>query len=91
MSFENNSYGSWYQKLISSVDIALDHWLSNCKSISETQQLVNMVEHLDKTFTAYGMQDNAEKTKLMTNNFNSIGNKIKISGQKLETFKFQIQ
>ena len=31
-------------------------------------ELANLVERLDKTSTAYGMQINAEKTKLMTNN-----------------------
>ena len=31
-------------------------------------ELANLVERLDKTSTAYGMQISAEKTKLMTNN-----------------------
>ena len=47
-------------------------------------ELANLVELLDKTSTAYGMQISAEKTKLMTNN-NGISSTIKISGQKLET------
>ena len=47
-------------------------------------ELANLVEQLDKTSTAYGMQISAEKTKLMTNN-NGISSTIKVSGQKLET------
>ena len=47
-------------------------------------ELANLVELLDKTSTAYGMQISAEKTKLMTNN-NGISSTIKVSGQKLET------
>ena len=34
----------------------------------EEEELANLVERLDKTFTAYGMVISAEKTKLMTNN-----------------------
>ena len=48
-------------------------------------ELANLVERLDKTSTAYGMQISAEKTKLMTNNINSISSIIKVSGEKLET------
>ena len=32
----------------------------------EEEQLTNLVEHLDKASTAYGMEISAEKTKLMT-------------------------
>ena len=58
----------------------------------EEEELANSVEHLDKAFTAYGMEIGAEKTKLMTNNTRGINTKIKINGQKLETvtgFKHQ--
>ena len=48
-------------------------------------ELANLVERLDKTSTAYGMQISAEKTKLMTNNINGISSTIKVSGEKLET------
>ena len=33
----------------------------------EEEELVNLVERLDKASTAYGMEISAEKTKLMTN------------------------
>ena len=32
----------------------------------EEEELAKLVEHLDKTFTAYSMEISAEKTKLMT-------------------------
>ena len=48
-------------------------------------ELANLVERLDKTSAAYGMQISAEKTKLMTNNINGISSTIKVSGEKLET------
>ena len=48
-------------------------------------ELATLVERLDKTSTAYGMQISAEKTKLMTNNINGISSTIKVSGEKLET------
>ena len=34
----------------------------------EEEELANLVERLDKAFTAYGMEISAKKTKLMTNN-----------------------
>ena len=34
----------------------------------EEEKLANLVERLDKASTAYGMEINAKKTKLMTNN-----------------------
>ena len=34
----------------------------------EEEELANLVEHLYKASTAYGMEISAEKTKLMTNN-----------------------
>ena len=34
----------------------------------EEEELANLVEHLDKASTAYGMEISAEETKLMTNN-----------------------
>ena len=51
----------------------------------EEEELVNLVERLDKASTAYGMEISAEKTKLMTNNTSGINTEIKVKGQKLET------
>ena len=48
-------------------------------------ELANLVERLEKTSTAYGMQISAEKTKLMTNNTNGISSNIRVNGEKLET------
>ena len=48
----------------------------------EEEELVNLVERLDKASTAYGMEISAEKTKLMTSGINT---EIKVNGQKLET------
>ena len=49
------------------------------------EELANLVEHLDKASTAYGMEISAEKTKLMTKNTIGINTEIKVNGQKLET------
>ena len=49
------------------------------------EELAKLVEHLNKASTAYNMQINAEKTKLMTNNTSGIKTEIKVNGQKLET------
>ena len=51
----------------------------------EEEELTNLVEHLDKASTAYGMEISAEKTKLMTNNTSGINTEIKVNGEKLET------
>ena len=51
----------------------------------DEEELANLIECLDKAFTAYGMEISAEKTKLMTNNTNGINTEIKVNGQKLET------
>ena len=51
----------------------------------EEEELANLVERLDKAFTAYGMEISAEKTKLMTNNTSGINTEVKVSKQKLET------
>ena len=51
----------------------------------EEEELANLVQHLDKASTAYGMEISAEKTKLMTNNTSRINTEIKVNGQKLET------
>ena len=46
--------------------------------------MANLVEHLDKTSTAYSMEISAENTKLMTNT-SGINTEIKVNGQKLQT------
>ena len=51
----------------------------------EEEELANLVEHLDKASTAYGMEISAENTKLMTNTTSGINTEIKVNGQKLET------
>ena len=51
----------------------------------EEEELVNLVECLNKASTAYGIEISAEKTKLMTNIASGINTEIKINGQKLET------
>ena len=51
----------------------------------EEEDLENLVERLDKAFTANGMEISTEKTKLITNNTSSINTEIKVNGQKLET------
>ena len=47
--------------------------------------MANLIEHLDKASTAYGMEISAEKTKLMTSNTSGINTEIKVNGQKHET------
>ena len=56
----------------------------------EEEELANLVEHLDKASTAYGMEISAEKTKLMINNTSGINTEIKVNGQKLDSHKLQI-
>ena len=51
----------------------------------EKEELANLVERLHKASTAYGMENSAEKTKLMTNNTSGINTEIKVNGEKLET------
>ena len=43
----------------------------------DEEELANLVERLEKAFTAYGMEISAEKTKLMTNNTSGINTEIK--------------
>ena len=50
----------------------------------EEEELVNLVERLDKASTAYGMEISAEKTKLMTNNTSGINTEIKVNRHKLQ-------
>ena len=48
----------------------------------EEEELVKLVECLDKASTAYGMEMIAAKTKLMTNNTIGINTDSKVNGQK---------
>ena len=57
----------------------------------EEEELAKLVERLGKASTAYGMEINVEKTKLMINNTSGINTEIKVNGQKLEkvtSFKY---
>ena len=49
------------------------------------EELVKLVNHLDKASTTYGMEISAEKTKLMTKNIKGISLDIRIGGPKQET------
>ena len=51
----------------------------------EEEELANLIECLHKTSTAYGIEINADKTTLMTNNTSGINTEIKVNGKKLET------
>ena len=51
----------------------------------EEEELAKLDKRLNKDSTAYGIEINAEKTKLMTNNTGGINTEIKVNGQKLET------
>ena len=48
----------------------------------EEKELANLVEHLNKVSTAYGMELSAKKTKMMTNNtsgFNTMDRSLRLS------------
>ena len=51
-----------------------------CGLAGEEEELANLVEHLNKPPQAYGMEINAKKTKLMTNNTSGINTEIKVNG-----------
>ena len=53
----------------------------------QEQKLVKLVNHLEVTSTAYGVQISVEKTQLMTNNTNGISTDITIDNMKLETVR----
>ena len=50
---------------------------------------MKLVGHLDKAFTAYGMEIIAKKTKLMTNNTSGISTEIKWT-EALDSHKLQV-
>ena len=49
------------------------------------QELAQLVERIDKTSNAYGMEINAEQAKLMTHKINGKRMEIKASCQNLQT------
>ena len=51
----------------------------------EEEELAKLVEHRDKTSTAYDIGIRAEKTKPMINHTSGINTEIKVNGQKLQT------
>ena len=53
----------------------------------EKEELINLVNRLDKTSARYGMEISTEKTKIMTNNSNTIRSRITANGQELEKVK----
>ena len=61
------------------------HFADDIDGLAGEEELANLVQHVDKASTAYGMEISAEKTKLMTNNTDGINTEIKVNGQKLET------
>jgi len=48
------------------------------------EELADLVDRLDKSSTAFGMQINAEKTTLMTNNTNGFSTDIRVNNEKLD-------
>ena len=55
------------------------------------EELASLVDRLDKTSAAFGVEISKKKTKLMTNNTNSISIDIRIIGEKLDeadSFKY---
>ena len=98
----NNSIGDWFM-----TDALNDHEgtvsiggknITNLRFADDLDglagredELADLVERIDKTSTAFGMQINAEKTKLMTNNTNGFSTDIRVNGEKLDCvnrFKF---
>ena len=59
--------------------------------VGKEEELASLVDRLDKTSAAFGMEISAEKTKLMTNNANGTSIDIRINGEKLDevdSFKY---
>ena len=53
--------------------------------VGEEEELVKLVERLDKASTAFTMEISAEKTKLLTNSTSGLSTEIKIKRQRFET------
>ena len=56
------------------------HWIDGLAE--EEEELGNLVEHLDKASTSFGMDVSAQKTKLMTNDTSGINTGIKVNEPK---------
>ena len=56
----------------------------------DEEELANVVEHLDKASTAYGMEISAEKTKLITNNTSGINTEIKVKIEAWDSHMLEI-
>ena len=96
----NSSIGDWFRTTVGvRQEFLLSHTLFNIFPekimtdafandidglAGEEKETANLVERLDKAFTAYGTEISAEKTKLMTNNTSGSYTEIKVNGQKLE-------
>ena len=55
------------------------HFADDIDGLAGEEELANLVEHLDKPSTAFGMKISAKKTKLMTNNTSGINTEIKVN------------
>ena len=53
----------------------------------EEEELVELVECLNKASTCYGMEISAKKTQLITSSTSGINKETKVNGQKLETVR----
>ena len=53
--------------------------------VGEEEELAKLDERLDKASTAYGIEINAEKIKLMINNTSGINTQINANRKQLET------
>ena len=60
-------------------------FIDDVDGLAGEEELAKLAERLHKASTAYGMEINAKKTKLMTNKTSGINTEIKVNGQKLET------
>ena len=56
----------------------------------EEEEIAKLIERLDKASTAYGMENSAEKTKLMTNNTNGINRDQSKWTEARDSHKLQI-
>ena len=59
--------------------------LSTLVLAGEEEELAYLVERLDKTSTAYGVEISAKQTKLITKSISGMNKEIKVNGQKLGT------
>ena len=60
--------------------IANFRFADDIDGLAGEEELTKLFERLDKASTAYGMEINAEKTKLMTNYTSGINTEMKVNG-----------